>query len=212
MHYKDQFIPNGRLSQSGYRLMDNVAKSYRMGIELIGGYQICNFLRLDANLTLSQNKILDYHVIEPIMEVVSESPWIENHTGKNIEYTLKSSDLAFSPNVVGAGVLTFSPIENLNIMLTGKYVGKQFFDNFSTKEHQLDAYFVTDLGIRYEFPLNNRGQRIYVQGAINNLFNKDYINNAYTFKTHYVDRAPWGETRFFVQAPIHFSIKLGIKL
>ncbi|MDR0437081.1 MAG: TonB-dependent receptor [Bacteroidales bacterium] len=210
MDYKDQFVPNGRLSESGYALMDNVAKSYRLGVELVGGYQICKPLRIDANLTLSQNKILDYLVLDALHD---PNTWLPVRPVQYKERTLKSSDLAFSPNVVGSGILTYSPIQNLNIMLTGKYVGKQFFDNFSTPENQLDIYFVCDLNVRYEYPLKGKdGRKIYVQGVINNLFNKDYISNANTYTTYFIDGTSFTESRFFVQAPIHFSIKLGVKL
>jgi iron complex outermembrane receptor protein len=209
MNYKNQFVPNGRLSESGYALMDNVAKSYRLGLELIGGYQIAKPLRIDANLTLSQNKIQDYHVIRPLY-VPNSWPleFVEYE-----KYTIKSSDLAFSPNVVGAGVLSYSPKQNFNIMLTGKYVGKQFFDNFSTKENVLDAYFVSDLSIRYDFQLKRKcTYNFYVQATINNLFNKDYIGNANTYTSYYTDGTSYTESRFFPQAPIHFSIKFGVKL
>jgi iron complex outermembrane receptor protein len=58
-------------------------------------------------------------------------------------------------------------------MFIGKYVGRQFYDNFSTMANRLDAYFVSDLSVRYEFPIKNFGQ-FYVQAMVNNLFNKDY--------------------------------------
>jgi iron complex outermembrane receptor protein len=210
MNYKDQFVPNGRLSESGYALMDNVAKSYRLGLELSGGYKISKPLRVDANLTLSQNTILDYLILDALHDPVS---WRPVYPFEYKERFMKSSDLAFSPNVVGAGILTYSPIQNLNISLTGKYVGKQFFDNFSTKENQLDAYFTSDLSIRYEFQVRRKtNHRIYMQAMINNVFNKDYISNANTYTTYFTDGTSFTESRFFVQAPIHFQIKLGLKL
>jgi iron complex outermembrane receptor protein len=211
MDYKDQFVPNGRLSESGYALMDNVAKSYRLGIELTGGYQLSKLLRIDANLTLSRNKILDYLVLDALYELPN---WTLTNPVQYKERLLKSSDLAFSPNVVGAGMITYSPIRNLDIMLTGKYVGKQFFDNFSTPENVLDAYFVSDLSVRYEFRIKSgkSAHNVFVQAVINNLFNKDYISNANTYTTFFTDGTSVTESRFFVQAPIHFYIKLGMKL
>jgi iron complex outermembrane receptor protein len=206
MNYKDQLVPNGRVNSSYYALMDNVAKSYRTGIELVGSWQICKPLKLDANLTLSQNKIQEHRkaLLDPI-------------TWEFAEYeTLKSADLAYSPNVVGAGILTYSPIKNLDITLTGKYVGKQYFDNFSTKENALEAYFVSDLSVYYAHPLKKEGRKVYIQGMVNNLFNNDYISNAFVYTSYFTDGTndgsdDWNKV-FFVQAPIHFSIKIGITL
>jgi iron complex outermembrane receptor protein len=207
MNYKNQLVPNGRLTESGYTLMDNIDKSYRLGLELIGGFEIFKPLRIDANLTLSQNKIREYIVRRPIY-LPGTTTFVRYD-----EYTVKSSDLAFSPNVVGAGILTYSPIKNLDIMLTGKYVGEQFYDNLSTKENVLDAYFVSDLSVRYEFQVKKKSTyNFYVQAMVNNLFNKDYISNAWVSTRYFTNETSETYKGFFVQAPIHFSIKFGVKL
>ncbi|MCL2028195.1 MAG: TonB-dependent receptor [Bacteroidales bacterium] len=203
MNYKDQLVPNGLVNESGYTLMDNIAKSYRLGIELIGGYQICKPLRIDANLTLSQNKIQDYLEIHPVYDNPDWWTLLRYDTTP-----ITSGNLVYSPNVVGSGMLTYSPIPNLSIMLTGKYVGKQYFQNLSLPENRLEAYFVSDLSIHYEQPLQKGNGKFYVQGVVHNLFNKDYINNAF-FGGYFEDGT---DSRFFAQAPIHFSIKLGFKL
>jgi iron complex outermembrane receptor protein len=203
MNYKDQLVPNGLVNESGYTLMDNIAKSYRLGLELVGGYQICKSLRIDANLTLSENKIQDYLEIHAVYDNPDWWTLLRYDTTH-----ITSGDLVYSPNVVGSGILTYSPIENLSIMLTGKYVGKQYFHNLSSSETRLDAYFVSDLSIYYEHPLRKGNGKFYVQGMINNLFNKDYINNGF-FGDYFEEGT---DHRFFVAAPIHFSIKLGFRL
>ena len=207
MNYRDQLMPNGRTSESGSALMDNVERSYRLGLELTGGFRFNNWLRADANLTLSQNRIQEYTVIRHLFD--NNNDW--NFVGfDTVAY--RNVDLAYSPNVIGAGILTFTPIENLNIMLTGKYVGRQYFDNFSTRENRLPAYFVSNLSVRYEFPFGRReGRMFYAQAFVNNLFNADYISNAYSWSSFFRDEPTFTERRFFVQAPIHFSIKLGVR-
>jgi iron complex outermembrane receptor protein len=202
MNYRDQLVPNGLVNESGYTLMDNIAKSYRLGLELVGGYQICKQLKIDANLTLSQNKIQDYLEIHAVYDNPDWWTLLRYDTNH-----IKSGDLVYSPSVVGAGMLTYSPIKNLNIMFTGKYVGKQYFHNLSLPETRLDAYLVCDLNVYYEYPMKKGNGKFYVQGVINNLFNKKYINNGY-FGGYFEDGT---DNRFFVAAPLHFSIKLGLK-
>ncbi|MCK7539186.1 MAG: hypothetical protein MZV63_53815 [Marinilabiliales bacterium] len=35
MHYRDQLVPTGRISNTGYPIMTNVPESYRTGVELV---------------------------------------------------------------------------------------------------------------------------------------------------------------------------------
>ena len=119
MLYKDQLTPSGDLSSSGYSLMENVDKSYRLGVELVAGYQFCKWFRMDANLTLSINKIMDY----------TYTDFVEGDTVLTT-YT-RNTDLSYSPNVIGAAIATFEPVKNLKLQLTGKYVGDQYLDNTS---------------------------------------------------------------------------------
>jgi len=207
MNYRDQLMPNGRTSESGSALMDNVDRSYRLGLELTGGFRFNDMFRLDGNLTLSQNRIQEYTVIRHTFD--NSTNW------GNLEFdtvTYRNVDLAYSPNVIGAGILTFTPIENLSIMLTGKYVGRQYFDNFSTRENRLPAYFVSNLSVRFESPFESRrGGMFYVQAFVNNLFNRDYISNAYSWSNFFRDEPTFTERRFFVQAPIHLSVKFGVR-
>ncbi|MCL2412956.1 MAG: TonB-dependent receptor [Bacteroidales bacterium] len=208
MNYRDQLMPNGRTSESGSALMDNVDRSYRLGLELTGGFRFNNMFRLDGNLTLSRNRIQDYTVVRDLFD--NSTNWLP--AGRDT-VTYRNVNLAYSPSVVGAAILTFTPIENLNIMLTGKYVGRQYFDNFSTRKNRLPAYFVSNLSVRYEFPLGGRdGRTFFVQAFVNNLFNADYISNAYSWSNFFRDEPTFTERRFFVQAPIHFSVKLGFRL
>ena len=98
MLYKDQLTPSGDLSSSGYSLMENVDKSYRLGVELVAGYQFCKWFRMDANLTLSINKIMDY----------TYTDFVEGDTVLTT-YT-RNTDLSYSPNVIGAAIATFEPV------------------------------------------------------------------------------------------------------
>lgn len=60
MDYDNQLVLTGKYSDTGAYLTKNVKDSYRAGIELMGGVQMLDWLRWDGNVTLSQNKILNY--------------------------------------------------------------------------------------------------------------------------------------------------------
>ena len=166
MLYKNQLTPNGDLSSSGYALMENVDRSYRIGVELEGKYEVCRWLRMDANLTLSQNKVLDYTFAD--FSDGDDSPNLVTRT----------TDLALSPNVVGAVIATISPVKNARLQLIGKYVGKQFADNTSRECYAVDPYFLLNLRASYTWHLNNSNQ-IEAQLTVNNLLNHNYRLSAW---------------------------------
>ena len=165
MLYKDQMTPNGDVL-TGYALMENVDKSYRIGIELEGGYMFTDWFRMDANLTLSQNKVLDltYFVFEtgdPVQQAV---------TG--------TTDLALSPSVVGAAIATITPFKDAKLQLIGKYVGKQYADNTSRECYAIDPYFLLNLKASYTWHLRGTNE-IEAQLVVNNVLDHNYRLHAW---------------------------------
>ena len=161
MLYKDQLTPSGDLSSSGYSLMENVDKSYRLGVELVGGYRFTDWLRFDANLTLSMNKIVDY----TYTDFADGDTLLTTYTA--------NTDLSFSPNVVGAAIATFEPIKDLKLQLSGKYVGSQYLDNTSREVYKQEAYFLLNFKAGYTWHLKNHNE-VEAQFVVNNLLNRMY--------------------------------------
>jgi iron complex outermembrane receptor protein len=60
MYYIDQLVNTGKLSDSGYALMENVPDSYRTGLELTVGVCPVKALQINGNMAYSRNKIKDY--------------------------------------------------------------------------------------------------------------------------------------------------------
>ena len=59
MEYKDMLLETGRLSDVGYAIKENVPRSWRRGVEFAASWQALSWLKADANMTLSVNKIKD---------------------------------------------------------------------------------------------------------------------------------------------------------
>ena len=161
MLYKDQLTPSGDLSSSGYSLMENVDKSYRLGIELVAGYRFTQWLRVDANLALSMNKIINY----TYTDFVEGDSMLTTYT--------RNTDLSYSPSVIGAGIVTFEPLTDFKIQLTGKYVGSQYLDNTSRDCYRQDAYFLLNLKMGYTWHLVG-SQEVEAQLVVNNLLDHHY--------------------------------------
>jgi iron complex outermembrane receptor protein len=57
MSYKNQLVLTGQINDVGNSVRVNVPKSYRTGVELEGAVAFNKFLKWNANVTFSQNKI-----------------------------------------------------------------------------------------------------------------------------------------------------------
>lgn len=201
MLYKDQLTPSGRInSASGYALMDNVDRSYRLGIELEAGYWATDWMHLAGNLTLSRNKIIDYVYTVSVMD----ENWDYDHTEQR---ALGTTDLSFSPSVVGAAIATFKPFyacgekgRNFNIQFVGKYVGEMYVDNTSREEMLQEDYFLLNLKAGYTWQLSGNKQ-IEAQIVVNNLLDHTYRVNAWNASYYFTDSANDSYDRAYFQQP-----------
>lgn len=166
MLYKDQLTPNGSVSSSGYSLMENVEQSYRLGIELQGGYQPLSWLRLDANLTLSRNKAVDY----------TYTDFADGDT--ELDTITATTDLSLSPSVIGAAIATITPFRGAKLQLIGKYVGKQYADNTGREVYAIDPYFLLNIKASYTWQLGGT-REVEAQLLVNNVLNHKYRLNAW---------------------------------
>jgi iron complex outermembrane receptor protein len=207
MDYKNQMVQTGKLSSNGYKLMENVAESYRAGVELNGKYSPFQFLELQINATFSRNKINSYTAYYAIYD----ADW--NPLPQQYSEYYDQTDISFSPSIISASGITLKPLQNLSISLMNKYVGKQYYDNTSTESRRLPAYWVSYLNVSNRYQLKKVGE-LELQFLINNLFNRQYIANAWTDADKIEDNGQITEERysgFFPQAPRNFMLKIGIK-
>lgn len=198
MGYRNQLVVTGALNDVGSNLRTNVPNSYRMGIELQGNVAITDQLSFQLNATVSQNKI------EQFEEVVYDYT-----NGFDIETnTFEQTDIAFSPWGIFSSELAYQPIKNLNVRLLSKYVSRQFLDNTSDENRQIDGYFVSDLRVDYGFGLGAI-KALNLSLAVNNVFDVEYSANGYTY--NYIVGEKIVENFYYPQAGIHFLLGLSLK-
>ena len=171
MHYNDQLVPTGKISNTGYPIMTNVPVSYRTGVELAGSYRPSPVVALKMNLTLSRSRIKDFR--NYYFNYDTED-WSEEYLYQDLGLV----DIAYSPRLTGSAELEVNPLERLSLRLTGKYVGKQYFDNTMNGERTISPYFVSNLSAGYRFDVRKAGE-LTLRFLVNNLFSATYENNAY---------------------------------
>lgn len=191
MDYDNQLVLTGQINDVGEYTRRNVKDSYRFGVEVEGAYAITEALQVNANLTLSQNKIRE--LTEYIDNWDYWSQDFDNTPAAELEplqFTnqLEDTDLAFSPNVIFGGELSYDFLtkhdgHSLLLALGNKYVGQQYIDNTSNDNTVLDAYFFSDLRLTYAFDQSSK----YLDHArlivlIRNLWDNRFSTNAWTYR------------------------------
>lgn len=174
MQYKNQLVVTGELNDVGNALRRNVAKSYRRGVELVLIYPVVEKLMLDANMTFSSNKVINF-----------EDVYFDYDLGRSIKEVYAKSDIAFSPALIGYIGMTDKHIKHTEIGINLKYVGKQYLDNTSNEGSKLLPYTTLNMLVNRQFKFRN-GSSIVIKGAVNNLLGIFYSNNGYTYKYSYL--------------------------
>jgi iron complex outermembrane receptor protein len=198
MLYHDQLVLTGKINDVGSYTRTNIPRSYRAGIELQGTIRPNNWFAADANLTLSSNKVLDY------------TEYIDDYdNGGQKTFSYKKTDIAFSPNIVGAATLDFFPVKNFQFSLIGKFVGKEYLDNSQKEDRKLDGYYVQNLRMIYTIRTRPVGETNLVF-QLNNVFNKKYEPNGYTYSYYYGNELTT-EKFLFPMAGVNFMMAVNIK-
>ena len=200
MGYKNQLVLTGALDDVGSPIRENSGKSYRMGIELESVYKATNKLNISANISLSENKNVDYKT---------------NYNGVITDWG--DTDISFSPNVISSAGIQFIASQDLTLTLLNKFVGNQYMSNTESNISKLSSYSTTDLNILYTIKNSAYFSEIIVTAMINNIFNKEYVSNGY----YYTYDDTWSDpnsittiegTGYYPQAKRNFLLGLTFKL
>ncbi len=204
MHYKDQLVLTGKINDVGAYTRTNVDVSYRAGIELQAGWAPLSWLSANGNATFSRNRIENFR------------EYVDNYDdGTQREIDHGTTDIAFSPTVIAGGGLTFTPFQRsergkaFGIELLGKYVGRQFLDNTGNEARSIDAYGLCDLRLRYKLAVRPF-RELGVTLMLNNVLNKEYESNGYTYSYIY-DGATTTQNFFFPQAGFNWLLGVTMK-
>ncbi|WP_232335558.1 TonB-dependent receptor [Mucilaginibacter arboris] len=170
MLYHNQLVLTGSLNDVGAAIRSNVKDSYRAGLELDGRIQIAQPLYWSLTAALSANKVKNFQ------------QYLENYdTGQTVlNQQFQKTDIAYSPDFVSSSEIGYSPIKGGEIALISKYVSKQYLDNTSSNDRKLDAFFVNNIRLRYNFS-TKAVKNIGISFLINNIFSELYEPNGATY-------------------------------
>ena len=210
MEYWDMLLETGKLTDVGYAVKENVPRSWRRGVELAAAWKALSWLQIGGNMTLSTNKIRAYTAYYEMYDNMNDWNYLGQHQVK-----FENTDILMSPSLVGTANVTFRPFvladNSLNsayLSLNGKYVGKQYYDNTSSSDREIPAYFVADLSAGYEVPVK-KSSSLTFSFHVQNLFNNMYYADAWLWRAYFQqENAFYAETGIYPQAPVNFMLKV----
>jgi iron complex outermembrane receptor protein len=203
MNYKNQLITTGEVNDVGAYIRENVKKSRRFGIELTNVFNTKDFY-INSSLSLSKNLVYNFN------EILYDygTDFTEYNTVENI---YKTTDLAFSPNIIFNNRLEWKTNTFLSLILNSKFVGKQYLDNTSNENRSINNFFVNDFIIQSNIT-NNVFKNLFFKIEINNIFNVKYSSNGYTFGYYGGMDYEVRENYFYPQATRNFMLSLSLEI
>jgi iron complex outermembrane receptor protein len=204
MNYRNQLVLTGELNEIGEPVSANVARSYRAGVELQGGFSLPCGVEWKGNVTLSRNRIRDFkETIYGYDDDWNELPAAVIDHG--------DTHIAFSPEVIANSNLSYT-WRGLRADLQTQYVGEQYMSNADVAEHLLDDYCVTNLHLSYTFTPRRYARSIRVGASVYNLFNAEYESNGCA-SSEYLNTPDnrVNYTGYAAQAGTNFLVNLTLK-
>lgn len=196
MNYHDQLVLTGAVNDVGNYTRTNTKQSFRRGIELSTSFLPLKELIIGGNITLSENQIKSFSEFIP-----------DYDNGGEIQFNYSNTDIAFSPSLIAATYLQWKIAYSLELMINGKYIGKQYLDNTSSESRIIKPYETVDAGIIYTMkPAFMKD--INFSFFVNNLLDKKYVSNGYTYAYSYGSLIR--ENMYYPQAGINFITKLSL--
>ncbi len=198
MYYRNQLVLTGKINDVGAYTRINIPNSYRAGMELQGKAIISKWMNLAANISFSENKISNF------------TEYIDDYDngGQQTKFYRKT-DISFSPSVVGGASINFIPVKHAEVNLISKYVGRQYLDNTSQRSRSLNPYYLQDVRLSYSIETRMlKTASIVLQ--LNNVFNKKYEPNGYSFSYIYGGELTT-ENYYFPMAGMNFMVGVNLK-
>ncbi|QOD59556.1 TonB-dependent receptor [Polaribacter haliotis] len=187
MNYKNQLVLTGALDDVGAPIRATSGNSYRLGLEIDADITLSDQFSVRPNVAFSSNKNQDFFIEE-------------NGAPKS----LGDTNLSYSPDIVFGNVLTYKPLNNIEISLFSKYVGEQFLNNIGDTDSKLESYLTSDLNLVYQIKPNKVFKSIIFTGLVNNIFNKEYVANAIDYGGGYIYYYPQATRNFLVGVTLKF--------
>ncbi|MCU0430842.1 MAG: TonB-dependent receptor [Cytophagaceae bacterium] len=209
MEFKNEIIATGKLNSVGYAMRENVAKSFRRGVELEVNWKLHPKWQLLHASSVSHNRIRTLVQNLPVFDTLG------NNTFTTETFRIENTQPLMTPTLMLNQGVRYSPLPWLSLEIMGKYVSKVYLDNTSTENLTAPAYFFADARVSADLsPLLKRGQYT-LSLQWNNFTNTDFYPNGTA--NHFYQMQSGGSLvrtnspAYYPAAPSNFFVTLNMK-
>ncbi|MCB2198115.1 TonB-dependent receptor [bacterium] len=160
MSFRNEIVPAGGV-RDGSPVTDNADQSVHMGIELNSGYRPAHGLQGWLNLSLSDDRLVDYTTYD----------WAEDWS--TIEVDLSDNKIALFPSFMsnlGIGYV----MKSWSIFVDHRFVGRQYLDNTENDERSIDSFSLVGVSAQYKLPVAIGIEEWVLSAHVNNLLDEEY--------------------------------------
>jgi iron complex outermembrane receptor protein len=165
MNFRDEIIENGQLDRFGEPITGNADRTLHYGLELSASYSPLPQIEISGNALASRARLMRYTV------------WVvDSSTQTSRPVDLSGNRIAGFPEYLANAQLSWRNY-GCSVLLTWKFVGDQYTDNFQNANNKVDPYTVLNamFGYKMKSVLGFRG--IEFRLAVNNILNKLYAQS-----------------------------------
>lgn len=181
MEFTNEIVKSGRVDRFGQPVTGNAGRTRHVGIEFSGRTRSESGWDLSTNITVGRNRFVhhtDYSTGSPV--------------------ALDGNPIAGFPDILANARIGYRR-SHFGISLSGRFVGRQYTDNFRNAGNTVDPYFVSDATLSYRIESLPGGAEVEAKLQVNNIFDALY--------------AAYGEgTQFFVGAERNVFVNLTVRL
>jgi iron complex outermembrane receptor protein len=181
MEFTDEIVKSGQVDRFGQPVTGNAERTRHAGLEISARVLLLPEFELAANGTVSRNRFVrhtDYSTGGPL--------------------ALDGNPIAGFPDLLGNVRISYRA-DGLTLSVSGRYVGKQYTDNFRDEANTVDPYAVSSITGSYLLQDVFSDADLEIRVQVNNLFDTLY--------------AAYGEgDRFFVGAERNAFVSLALRL
>ncbi len=165
MNFRDEIIKSGRLDRFGQPITGNADRTLHYGLEVSASWSPLPQIEISGNALASRARLMQYSVWVP-----------DPNTQTLVDSSLSGNRIAGFPEYLANIKLGWRNY-GCSVLLTWKFVGDQYTDNFQNPNNKVDPYSVLNAMIGYKMTsvLGFRGVEFRL--AVNNLLNKLYAQS-----------------------------------
>ena len=207
MELRNEIIPSGGVDDDGYDISVNADRSVHAGIETTAGIKIHEYLNMSGNLSVTYDRARDFKITQRLYD--NSNDWSPVGT---VVADYSGNPVPYFPTYLG-NLMADLHYDRYRLVTKGRFVGRQYIDNYGTKDISIDPYFTMSAVASLTIPNPAGYGRLQLSASVENIFDEKYETSGfaetYLFRDSpnqtYAYYIPAAERSFFLQLKLEMD-------